>query len=121
MAAIQFVGKNKLLANLNRRERKALAASKASARVGYTANYAVHVHEIDKNYRNGKKWKYLERPTRDLLNSGELAGIIATSYRGGARLEQALYLAALRIQRESQLLAPLDTGNLKGSAFTRKG
>jgi hypothetical protein len=32
------------------------------AEIGYTAAYAVYVHEIDKNYRApGTSWKFLER------------------------------------------------------------
>ncbi len=27
-------------------------------------NYAVHVHETNKHYRNGKQWKYLETPLK---------------------------------------------------------
>ena len=120
-ATIQIIGMNKVLANLNKKQAKAIRDSGAEARVGFTAEYAVHVHEIDKNYRNGKKWKYLETSTRNLLNSGELSRIITGAYKGGATLQQSLRLAALRIQRESQLAVPLDTGNLKGSAFTRVG
>ena len=118
---IQVIGVDKVIASLKLREIDAKAASKAGARVGYTAAYAVHVHEINKNYRNGKEWKYLETPTRQLANSGELGRIITTAYQGGASLQQSLVLAALRIQRDSQKRVPLDTGNLKGSAFTRPG
>jgi len=36
------------------------------AEVGYTASYAVFVHEIDKNYRApGTSWKYLERAIQE--------------------------------------------------------
>lgn len=34
-------------------------------------------------------------------------------------MAQALLLAGLRLQRESQLLCPVLTGNLRNSAFTR--
>lgn len=30
--------------------------------VGYTAPYAFEVHENNKNYNNGKQWKFLETP-----------------------------------------------------------
>lgn len=39
---------------------------------GAASNYAVAVHETNKNYRGGRKWKYLEDPIKrriDLLNS----------------------------------------------------
>lgn len=31
---------------------------------GPAAQYAIPVHEINKNYRNGKQWKYLETPLK---------------------------------------------------------
>jgi hypothetical protein len=36
--------------------------------VYYTADYALHVHEIDKNYRVGQ-WKYLETALKNLSKS----------------------------------------------------
>lgn len=35
-----------------------------------SVSYAIFVHEIDKNYRNGKQWKYLETPLKE--NLGEV-------------------------------------------------
>ena len=35
---------------------------------GPSAPYAVHVHEIDNNYNNGKQWKYLETPFNEGLS-----------------------------------------------------
>lgn len=105
--------------------------------VGYTANYALHVHEnIEMKWRGlprivpskGNYWdgtggatgqaKFLEQPARELKS--ELSKTIVLAVKNGASLMQALYLAGLRLQRESQLLVPVDTGNLKASAFTRK-
>ena len=104
--------------------------------VGYTANYALHVHEnIEMKWKGlprvapskGNYWdgsrgpgqaKFLEQPARELTT--EFDRIVFEAMRGGATLLQALYLAGLRLQRESMLLVPVDTGNLKASAFTRK-
>lgn len=128
--------------------------------VGYTASYALAVHEnIEMKWRGvprdprkravggegpakyhqknpqsrkykpkGKFWdppnrgqsKFLEQPARELSNDGTLKRIIADAIRNGAKLQHALSLAALRIQRESMKLVPVDTGNLKSTAFTRK-
>ena len=135
---IHISGVTELSAKLNKRKLEAVMASRAEVRVGYTANYALWVHEMKgmklkgqprPKPKKGKYWdpqgraqpKFLETPTRNLINSGELKTLISTAYKGGAKLEQALYIAGLRIQRESQLMVPVDTGNLKGSAFTRKG
>lgn len=103
--------------------------------VGYTAAYAVHVHEnIEMRWRGlprhkpskGNYWdppgrgqaKFLEQPARELKK--EFSRIITTACSKGVKLQQALFMAGLRLQRESQLLVPVDTGNLKASAFTRK-
>jgi len=34
---------------------------------GESAPYAIYVHEINKNYRGGKQWKYLETPLKEDL------------------------------------------------------
>lgn len=87
---------------------------------GYAGvNYALYVHEIQATHKPGKSWKYLEIPARELNNSGELARVASQAVANGASLEKALVLAAQRIQRESQKIVPVKTGNLKGSAFTR--
>ena len=86
--------------------------------VGYTANYAVYVHERQARHAPGKQWKFLEQPAREL--GKELGDLIARALQGGAKLLQALYTAGVRLQRESQQIVPVDTGNLRGSAFTAR-
>ena len=114
-------GMKSLLAKLKARRRDARRDNDASVAVGYTAEYAIYVHEDMKaRHRAGQKAKYLEDPARRMSNDGTLAGIVQTAVRRGVPLLQALYLAGLRLQRESQKEVPVDTGNLRGSAFTRK-
>jgi hypothetical protein len=108
---------------------------KVSVIVGYTAAYAVHVHEnIEMKWKGlprqkphkGNYWdpqgrgqaKFLEQPARELKR--EFSKIIVGACSNGAKLHQALMMAGLRLQRESQQLVPVDTGNLKASAFTRR-
>lgn len=88
--------------------------------VGYTAQYAIYVHEDMQSMHTVGNAKFLEAPARELSNSGQLQGIIERAYKNGASLQDALAVGALRIQRESQLQVPIDTGNLRASAFTRK-
>ena len=123
-----FFGKLKRLADTARKE----AAPKVI--VGYTAAYAIYVHENlemklkgkPRPKKRGKYWdpqgraqaKFLEQPANEL--QPELGRIIETAMRNGATMPQALLMAGLRLQRESQQLVPVDTGNLKASAFTRK-
>ncbi len=100
---------------------KRRSASSASVEVGYTAQYAIYVHEmVDASFKTpGTKAKFLEAPARELKS--ELANIIGETVDAGGTLEQGLLKAGLRLQRASQKIVPLDTGNLKSSAFTRKG
>ena len=44
------------------------------AEIGYTAYYAVFVHEIDKAYRGGKSWKLLESALTE--NAGKIMILI---------------------------------------------
>ncbi|MFA5056495.1 MAG: hypothetical protein WC485_00140 [Opitutaceae bacterium] len=95
------------------------AVKGTSVIVGYTAAYALHVHERNAAHKPGKQWKYLEQPARELATN-ELPAIVTEAVANGSTMQQALYLAGLRIQRASQAIVPVDTGNLRGSAFTRK-
>lgn len=99
---------------------------KGAVIVGYTAQYAVRVHE-DKEMQDRREarggngqWKYLEKPARQLNDDGTLGKLVAETVKAGRTIEDGLVIAGLRIQRESQKLVPVDTGNLKGSAFTKK-
>jgi len=83
--------------------------------VGYTQNYALWVHETDRNYRVGG-WKYLQRAATALRTT--LPAIVRQAMRSKAGLEQGLLLAGLRLQRDSQTNTPVDTSALKASAFT---
>lgn len=152
-------GIKKLQSELRNQRKIAGSYDRTSVVVGYTANYALYVHEnVEMKWKGlprgggfsvskdgkvvvpkrvmdtgtisttgkGFYWdpqgraqaKFLEAPFRQL--GPELKVMIRKAVAGGATLLQALYMAGLRLQRESQLLVPVDTGNLKGSAFTQK-
>lgn len=132
----QITGISAVRKALRKHGEKLGLVGKPSVIVGYTANYALHVHEnIEMKWKGlpriapskGNYWdgsrgpgqpKFLEQPARELTS--EFDRIVFEAMRNGATLLQALYLAGLRLQRESQLLVPVDTGNMKASAFTRK-
>lgn len=160
--AAEFFGLRSLFGKFKKLQEEARRAALPVVRVGFTAAYALYVHErvemkwkglprgrgfsIDKQGRvvvpssylkgdgkaSGKNrgfyWdpqgqaqaKFLEQPARELSDSGELGRIVAEMYKQTGSLEQALLAAGLRIQREAMLKTPVDTGNLKNSAFTRK-
>ena len=114
-------GLKSLKANIAKRLRKATAGTKlgkASVVVGYTQQYAIYVHENLEAIHPIGNAKFLERPFREL--EPKAAGIISQAIHNGASLPDALMLLGLRLQRESQEQVPIDTGALKGSAFTRK-
>lgn len=102
------------------------AVAGESVITGYTAGYALWVHEnlqpapgaTKRARKEGRQGKYLEQPAREMQD--ELGNIVASAATRGAKLQQALYLAALRLQGESQRIVPWDIGNLRASAFTRK-
>lgn len=114
--------------------------------VGYTAKYALFVHENlqgkpnppksdaqrramfasirEREERGHVPWavgqpKFLEQPARELNDAGEFTRLILASLRRRKTLLQGLLVCGLRLQRESQALCPVDTSYLKASAFTR--
>ncbi len=156
----------RLMAQLDQRTAQAIKDSNVSVVIGYTAGYAIYVHENmeiwppgmrlkglprGQGFRRDQKtgivyvpstimnsgtaggkhrgfyWdpqgmaqpKFLERPARELSSNGILGGIIVGILRTGRTVAEALLPAGLRLQRESQMLVPIDTGNLRASAFTR--
>lgn len=116
-ANIKLSGTDKLNSNLLARLKQ---TKNAEVEVGYTANYAIYVHEmVDATFqRPGAQAKFLEAPLRKLKN--ELVEIVKQAVKNGATLQQGLFMAGLRLQRESQRICPIDTGNLRASAYTRK-
>jgi hypothetical protein len=86
--------------------------------VSFTASYAVHVHEdLEAVHRIGQA-KFLEQPMRTMTDDGTFGKIIADAVSNGRSISEALLLAGLRLQREAQLLVPVNTGALRGSAVT---
>jgi hypothetical protein len=87
--------------------------------VGYTQHYAIYVHEVQAKHKEGKQWKYLEAPFRRLAPI-VVPALVAKVYEATGSLLKGLLVAGLRIQRESQLIVPIDTSALKASAFTAR-
>ena len=127
-----MTGFKEIIVKLNRKYARARGEKRVSVIVGYTAAYALYVHEniemrgkgLPRPSGIGNYWdpngqaKYLEEPARTL--SKTLGKIVANGLKKGQTLSQVLLLAGLRLQRESQLKVPVEYGTLKNSAFTRK-
>ncbi len=115
MAKVENV--EKVIAMLKQRAAMYGTQPDVSVLVGYTQAYAIFVHENLEAIHPVGQAKYLEQPAREL--AGVLAQIVVDACKKGKTLTQALLLAGLRLQRESQKLCPVDTSALKNSAFTR--
>lgn len=85
--------------------------------VGFTAKYALYVHEDVYATHTVGQAKYLEQPARTMRPV--LARIVRDAMKKGVPLPKALLMAGLRLQREAMLLCPVDTGALRASAFTK--
>jgi hypothetical protein len=114
---MQLTGLDSLVAKLKARAEKTQREANAAVIVGYTASYAIFVHEDMEAVHPVGQAKFLEQPARTMAK--ELGRQIGEAKKRGVELPQALLLAGLRLQRESQLLCPVDTGALRASAFTR--
>ncbi len=129
MAEVQ----SKALLSLLKSLRRNAAKDNVTVVTGYSARYAIWVHELTamklkgqpRPGNRGSFWdppgrgqaKYLEAPARRLGRT-VLGKIARTVYKRTHSMEQALLVAGLRLQRESQKLVPVDFGILKASAFT---
>lgn len=57
--------------------------------IEYTADYALAVHEINKHYKGGKQWKYLETPMKAHLGdiNAKLKEDVAAALSGAATFD----------------------------------
>ena len=107
----------KLIAKLKAKADGAASQPKVSVVVGFTATYALYVHEnLEAIHPNGEA-KFLENAANS--TSDKVASVIEKAAAAGKPLEQCLLLGGLIIQADAQKRCPVDTGALKGSAFTR--
>jgi hypothetical protein len=113
-----------VLRALEKLERESIRKNTGDVIVGFSASYALFVHEnTSASHKNGQA-KFLEEPAR--TKQGEIARSIReamerkTAKGRRVSLLQALKIGGLRLQREAQKLTPVDTGNLKASAFTEE-
>src|SRR4051812_27581493 len=100
----------KVIAALRTRAAKSIKGDNVSVVVGVTAAYAIYVHENLQAVHPVGQAKFLEQPARQLSNDGTLGNIVKGALAKGQTMGQALLLAGLRLQREMQLLCPVDTG-----------
>lgn len=104
---------------LQRKAAEARSQGRPCVIVGYTAAYAVYVHEDLTAFHPNGQAKFLEQPLRQLTTDGSLARVVRETMKKTGSLSQSLLMAGLLLQRASQELCPVDTGNLRASATTR--
>lgn len=110
---------DRLMRSFKVMEKQAKDVNGVSVIVGFTQSYAIYVHENLEAYHPVGQAKFLEQPARDEAILTSMRSIIFQTLQAGKTMLQALLLAGLRLQREAQLLTPVDTGALRASAFTR--
>jgi hypothetical protein len=94
---------------------QAAKMTEATYSVGYSADYAVHVHEdLQRVHPNGQA-KFLETPAT--LLQPVLANMVAGALQQGRTLQQALELAGNYLLIESKKLVPVQTGFLRDSGY----
>ena len=118
MANVNAVkGLEELVARFRAKAATSIKDTNFSVVVGNTASYAIFVHEDLQAHHFVGQAKFLEQPFREY--AGEMTEIVRKALRAGRTLPQAVLLAGLKLQREAQLLTPVDTSMLKNSFFTR--
>lgn len=107
-------GLEKILTELRKR-RRTIGDRLSEVRVGYSAPYAVFVHErLDLHHPNGQT-KFLEQPMRTEVDA--MAAIIRNKLRAGTSLKEAHLEAAKHLMKVSLQLTPIKTGRLRASWF----
>lgn len=85
--------------------------------IGFTAPYAVYVHEnLNARHTNGEA-KFLENATR--LYAKAAAAMIANMLKNGKTVSQAVMAGGLVILGQAQKRCPVLTGRLKRSGFVK--
>lgn len=93
--------------------------SDAEYTVGYSAPYAVYVHEdMEARHPRGGQAKFLEQPARTQGNA--LAAVCRQAVKAGLPLQEGLRLQAERLLQMANQLIPVDTGFLKRSGAVRR-
>ena len=106
----------RLVAKLRDRAAEA-RKDEGSVVVGYTASYAIYVHENRQARHPVGRAGFLLDVAREI--GSDLRKEVEAGMKAGLGLARSLLRAGLLLQRTSQQNCPIDTGNLRASAFTR--
>lgn len=106
-----------VLTELRKRRSRAIGDGFSEVRIGYSAPYAVPVHERLDVYHPTGQAKFLEQPLR--TERDEMARIVRSRLQARERLLQAQLAAANHVMSISLRLVPVDKGVLRDSWFIR--
>lgn len=110
-------GLEKVLTEIRKRRSKAIGDGMSQVRVGYSASYAVPVHErLDVHHPVGQA-KFLEQPLR--TEQRKMTEIIRSRLMARMSLLDAQMEAAKHLISVSLQLVPVDTGELRDSWFIK--
>lgn len=116
---VVVTGISQVVNALRARNRSLRVGGKDRLTVGYSAPYAVYVHEnLEVHHVKGQA-KFLEEPAR--TKRDDMVMIIREEMKAGRTLAQANRKAGQFLLRESKKLVPVDTGVLKASGYVRIG
>lgn len=114
---IKVDGAGRLIRKFQQMFRKSQNEDNLNVIVGYSAAYAIYVHEdLTAVHINGQA-KYLEQPAR--THRDQMARMAKTVRQQTGSTRKALLAAGLFLQGESQKLVPVASGYLRASAFTK--
>lgn len=115
MRRVKIEGSDEIKVKLTRMANAARAETVNRIVCGYSAPYAVYVHENLEAYHSNGQAKFLEQPARE--RKGDIAAAVVSARRSGQPLEQALMAGAEELRKRSQPLVPVATGFLRDSWF----
>jgi CRISPR/Cas system-associated exonuclease Cas4 (RecB family) len=104
-----------LVRAFNRRAYRAAKDYRSQVVVGYSAPYALFVHENLEAHHPVGQAKFLEQPAREFRK--DMAAAVVAGLKAGQSLTEAQLAAGRVLLRESQKLVPVDTGLLKRSGY----
>lgn len=112
-AGVQVTGTANVLQKIKGRSLKGKKTGELF--VGYSAPYAVYVHEdLTKKHSNGQA-KFLEQASR--VNRNQMIQILDSNLKNKESLVTALTRVGKFLLAESKKLVPVDTGKLRDSGF----
>jgi hypothetical protein len=115
--AAKVEGLKQLIDALDGRRRDAKRFHGLRLAVGYSAPYAIYVHENLQAHHPVGQAKFLETPAR--RHAKEIKRTVARALKSGTPPASAMSLGGIHLLSLSRPLVPVDTGVLRESGYVR--